>query len=132
MNLFGIDIAGLVAQHIGPGVQSATLRKFTAGSYDANDPSAGLAQTPTDYPCQVIVDRGLTHDASELVRMSEGDITVILGTLPEGILPDMADQILVTPPGSLVQQTFVITGGPKNKQVEIDPAGATAVCHVKG
>jgi hypothetical protein len=42
----GVDIAGLVAEHLGPRVLEASLQTFTTGARDANKLTGGKARTP--------------------------------------------------------------------------------------
>lgn len=128
--LFGIDIRGIVAANIGPGAQPATLVKLAMGTYDVNNPTMGLSRTTTSYACKAIVSKlNLGNDKGDLVRTLEGEITVILGTLPDGVIPVEGDTIALVPPGYTASRTFIVGDG-TGDTVKVDPAGATAVCKV--
>lgn len=127
-DLFGIDIAGIVASATAGQLISATLTKSTAGSYSSSDPSAGTSPSTADYSCDVVVGK-LKQELVEEdnVRRWVGEITVILGTVSSSAVPANGDTITCTPQGHSSSRVFTITGF-----VDIDPAGATATCEVMG
>lgn len=131
--LFGIDVDAIVTQNIAPGMPDATLTKYTQGSYDVTNPAGGISKTPTNYPCKGLVSRlDAGHYTDDLVRNLTGEVTIFLGTLPDGVVPEVGDAITITPPGFTSSRVFVISDHEGKRTVEVDPAGATAVCQVDG
>lgn len=121
----GIDVAGLVAEHLGPRVLDAVLLK--PGPTPERDPEhltrAPLPATPAEHPC-----RGLIEDFSPVsvdgTRIEAGDRKVILlgGTL-RGVVPE----------GGVNKDQVRIEGGTWNihRVLARDPAGATYTLQVR-
>lgn len=126
-NLFGMDIAGIVASNIGPGCVDAILTKYANGAYDVNNPAAGLPKTATPYTCKVVATKWVQGVIDGTVRKVEGKVTVILGTVQGGVTPAPGDTITFIAPASTTAKPVIVTG-----KVDIDAAGATATCDVEG
>lgn len=126
-NLFGIDIKAIVAQNVGQQLVAATLNKVTQGAYDPSDPGAGQQPQRVGYSCRVVATKFVKQVVEgTLVRRVKGKVTVILGTVASSQVPAPDDELVFVGPDE-VQRTFTIVG-----DVDIDPAGATAVCEVQG
>ena len=116
-NIFGADIAGIIAKELGPLVFDQTLTK-TANTRDPAD-STKMVTVETDYPCKGFVDvysdkwvNGTT------VKVDDHKIVILGGTLATGIVPEPGDKI--TAEGKI----FVIV----KDGVMRDPASATYEC----
>ena len=123
MDLFGIDVAGLVASEMGDGLHPITLTKIEEAAPPRSRPTAAPETSETDYPC-----RGIVQDYSEFeqrgdkVRGGDRKVLILAGTLPTGIVPTTNDKITV-PDG----QVFRVC----DQGVKSDPASATYVCQVR-
>lgn len=118
-NLFGIDIAGIVRDAIGPGLPALTLVKVSKGARPV-DPTIGLVSTETRYPGKGIVDTysdGLVDGTR--VKLGDRRVLLIAKSLPLGIFPVPDD--LIEAEGD----TWTIV------QVSRDPAEATYDCQVR-
>ena len=112
--LFGIDIAGIVASAIGPGVLDATLTRVTPGTRGA-DLTAGTQPTTATYACKGFMD-SKDHKSINGTLVTNGDVIIVLigGTISSGsISPETNDQILIE------GANYVVSG------LDRDPAGAT-------
>jgi len=118
-NLFGVDIASLVGQYIGPGLVDCTLHTIAWGARDVGDPGLGLARTETNVTCKgVLVDYDDRDMENTLVE--DGDRMVLLVTTTlSGYVPVTGFQI-------------TIEGNRYNViRVRRDPAAATYTCQVR-
>lgn len=119
--LFGIDIAGIIAQEIGPGVLPATLIVVTAGTRDTNNLSAGTQPTENSIP-----GRGFQEDYDDnqidgtLIQEGDRRITLIANTFAGRPVPKTGDKITIE------GATYNIL------KVRRDPAAATYVCQSRG
>lgn len=93
--LFGVDIAGIVAQAIGPGLLPVTITRQISGARTAGNLTGGLARTP-----QVITGvRGIWEDLPRTpppgVTFEINDrIALLIGdTIPAGGIPQRDDAI---------------------------------------
>lgn len=119
--LFGVDIAGLIAQEIGPGVLDAQLIKVEPGTRNPSDPTAGTQPVETNHPCKGFIDKQKNNTRGGTLTQQDQKVVVLIGdTLPEGIIPESVDKI------SIEGQTFTITG-----EIDRDPAAATYTCPVQ-
>ena len=119
-DLFGIDIAKLVADNIGPGVLPAVLTKVTPGTRTAGSLTAGTNSTSVDHDCRGFID---DYDASQidgtLIKMDDHKVTIIGGTLPAGVIPVQNDHVFIE------GTTYEII------RVKRDPAAATYTCQAR-
>ena len=112
--LFGVDIAKLIADAIGPGVLDATLTRVVPGSRGANL-TGGTNPTTTAYACKGFIDSKM-REAIDGTLVKDGDVTIVLigNTISGGtVAPQTSDQVTIE--GS----TYVVSG------LDRDPAGAT-------
>ena len=120
-NLFGQDIAGIIAREIGPGVLPATLTKVAAGNRNATNPTAGRALTESTFRGRGFIDE---YETSKIdgTRIQQGDrrITLIANTFPGQPVPTSGDKIAIE------NETYTIVS------VRRDPAAATYDCQSRG
>jgi hypothetical protein len=127
-DLFGIDIAGIVASATSGQLVPATLTKVVAGTYNATTPTSGTSPTSTSHACEVIVgELKQVLVEEDNVRRWKGEITIILGSVVGRAVPTIGSTITCTPQGHASARVFTVTG-----EVDIDLAGATATCSVIG
>lgn len=125
----GIDPVAIIAQTIGTMASvDATLTHIVPGSYDVNNPGQGNHPSTTTHTCRVTTTKFVLKTLEdELVRVVEGKLLVLIGTIsPSGVWPQPGDTITLIPPVG-ASRAFTITGA-----VDIDGAGATAECEVQG
>ena len=119
--LFGVDIAGIVAQSIGPGVLPTVLTKVTPGTRTPGDLTGGTNPTTTDYSARGFLDdyRDFQIDGTIIQR---GDrIALLIGdTIASSQVPEPGDKITVE------GATYNVVN------VKRDPAAATYECQVRG
>lgn len=119
-NLFGIDIAGIVAREIGPGLVACTIHRVTWGDRDASDPGAGLAVAEDDITCKGVLTYFDIKDMDgTLVEENDRLVIVITGTMSEEVEP--------------VPQWAVTIEGRRYNIVRVrrDPAAATYSLQVR-
>lgn len=113
--LFGIDISGIVAANIGPGVLDAVLTKVTPGTRTSGQLTGGTNPTTATYPCKGFVDKKARRNREgELVK--EGNVTILLigDTISGGtVAPEIGDRV------SLEGVNYLIN------ELDRDPAAAT-------
>lgn len=117
--LFGIDIAALVAQEIGPGLKDVTLSVVTPGIRNPNEPTAGVNSTIVSHIGKGVV---LDYEDSEvdgtIVQRGDRQVLLIADTFPN-VVPSTTDRI--TAEG----RTYNVIN------IERDPAAATYTCQVR-
>lgn len=115
-NIFGANIAGLIAQNLGPLVFDVTLISVVPTERGLNL-TGGNNPTETSY-----VVKGFVSDYKDwqidgtIIKNGDRIVTLLGGTLPAGVIPQVGDKI--TAEG--LTKTVV--------QVNRDPAGATYEC----
>lgn len=93
--LFGVDIAGLIAEHVAPGLLDATITRYTRGAREAGNLTGGQAKTPAT----VTGIKGIWEDLPKTppagVEFELNDrIALLIGdTIPAGGLPLRNDAI---------------------------------------
>lgn len=132
-DLFGLDIAGLVADSIASagGVLDVTLTKVSRGTRTPGNLAAGTNPTTADHPCKGFFDdrqllklRGVKDEGgSSLVRRGDRALVILGATLPAGVQPEPSDVATVQD-----DQTETVT---VDRIIERDPAAATYVCHCR-
>ena len=86
--LFGIDIAGIIAKEIGPGLVDATIHRQTQSDRDPSDPGAGLPVTEDDITCkEVLAFFDIKEIDGTLVQEDDRLVIVIVGTMSEEVEP---------------------------------------------
>lgn len=116
--LFGVDIQGLVAKNLGPGLLVATLSKVTGQT--RTDGTGGLQPTTDDYNC-----KGFISDYNDyqlngtLILTGDRQVLLLGGTLPNNIVPKSGDKVTI----ESLQYNII--------RVKRDPAAATYTCQVR-
>lgn len=91
-DLFGIDIAGTIADAMGDGLLPCTLHKVTSGTRSATDPTAGLSVVERAVPCRGILEHFRSSQIDgELVKVGDRRGLILGGTLPSGVVPEEDD-----------------------------------------
>ena len=119
-DLFGINIAKLIADNVGPGVLDAILTKVTDGTRTPGDLTAGLNPTTADYTCKGFVDDYSAYQVDgTLIKANDHKVTLLGGTLQGGIVPQQGDKVFIE------NTTYEIV------KVKRDPAAATYLCQAR-
>lgn len=117
-DLFGIDIAGIIAAEIGPGLLPATLIVVTPGTRSSANLSGGTQPTEESFSGKgFIEDYSDRHIKEGLVEKNDRKITLIAKTFTGNPIPKLGHKITIE--GS----TYKIVG-----PVKRDPAAATYTC----
>ena len=122
----GVDVAGLVAEHLGPRVLPAALLKPGApGGRDPDNPTRVLPDgAPTSHPCRGFIEDFRSADIDgTLIKAGDRKITLLAGTLPAGVVPDCG----------VGRDRITIEGGTwtAHRLVSRDPAAATYVIQAR-
>lgn len=95
--LFGVNISGLVAKHVGPGLLDVVIVKQASGDRDPDNLTGGQPKTPTTF-------RGIKGIWQDLPKMPPPGVTfelndriaLLIGdTVPAGGLPKRNDTITI-------------------------------------
>lgn len=93
--LFGIDIADIVAEHIGPGVHDVLISREQRAARAPGDLTGGLVKgVPLTFPC-----KGFWEDFSGLpppgieILLNDRRLVLIGDTIPEGGIPERNDAV---------------------------------------
>jgi hypothetical protein len=125
--LFGIDIAGIVADSL-PGMFSGVLTQKTPGTRTPGNLGGGTNPTSTSYAFKGFASTFDMEQKDALVRGASHTILIIAKTLQGGTIePRPQDTIVLTDDPQLGSKTCTIV----ENGVERDPASATWTCHVK-
>ena len=117
LNIFGVDLAGIIHNVLSPMVFDQTLVKITSVRDPLN--SSKMTKTEVPYPCKGFIDESSEYAKKGTNINANDKFVVIIGkSLPNGITPEHGDKILAE------GKTFTIANG----GVERDPAGATYTC----
>jgi len=93
---FGIDIAKIVNDELGPSLLPATLRKVTQGVRDPLNPTAGRQPTTQDYTCKGFIDSQENNNFSDTLAMDGTKIIVLLGaSIQSAQVPETEDRVLI-------------------------------------
>lgn len=121
----GIDVAALVAEHLGPRVLPCILYKPVPGTRDPSDPTAGIVPgPPAAYNCRgFIEDFSPTSIDGTLIKASDRKVTVLGATIEGGAEPE----------GGVDKDQFLVEGRRYNihRVLSRDPAGATYILQVR-
>lgn len=114
MEIFGIDVAELVNEHIAPGLNAGSIiRKTTTRNVD--NPSQ-VDITSTSSTCKLVEVQNKQEFLSRGLKVGEAKIYLIVAnSISPIIVPEPGDQVVFN------GVTLNITAG----GVEADPAGAT-------
>ncbi|MBL4904287.1 MAG: hypothetical protein JKY62_16815 [Desulfocapsa sp.] len=116
-DIFGIDLAGILADSLGSLVFDQTLIKVT--SIRDPDDSSKRIKTKVSHIHKGFIDvYEDTFVNGGLVKMTDRKIVMLGATLPTGVVPEPGDQIIAE------GRTFTIVAD----GVVRDPAGATYEC----
>lgn len=117
--LFGVDIAGIIGQVIGPLVLPATLRKMILGTR-SGDLTDGTQPTHVDYAARGFIEDYKDKDIDgTLIRTTDRKITLLGATIASSAVPEPQDTVTIE------GKTFYII------KVLRDPAAATYNCQVR-
>jgi hypothetical protein len=117
-DIFGVDLAGIVGDALGPLVFDQTLIVVTS-SRDPLD-STKTIKVETFHPCKGFIDvfSDRVIDGTN-IKYFDRNIAILGATLPQSVVPNSGDKIIAE------GKTFTITDG----GVRRDPAGAIYECH---
>lgn len=123
-NLFGLDIAGIVASSLqaAGGLAPAVLTSITQGTRTSGAIASGTNPTSVDYPCEAIEEAAAGQIPGLLIQTDISTITLIAKSIAGGaVWPKPQDYVSVN-------------GGKRYSivHVDTDPAAATHVCKVIG
>lgn len=130
----GVDVAALVAEHLGPRVLPATLIKpgipgegEDPPSRDPDNPTGGLSEDvpePVEYACRGFIEdfRPSAVDGT-LIKVGDRKVILLANTIEGG----------VEPVGGVDQDQVAIEGTRYNvwRVLDRDPAGATFTLQVR-
>jgi hypothetical protein len=94
--LFGVDIAGIIATAVAPGLLPATLTQFAPGAQPTRRTEAP-PQVATAHSCRGIwedYDPDMVRD-SALILAGDRKALLIGDTLPAGVVPKQGDTITI-------------------------------------
>lgn len=93
--LFGLDVSGLVAKHIGPGVYDATLTSITKGARGANS-TAGQATVETTLLGRGFVDNfAATLVDGTVIRIEDVKVVLLGDSFIVSINPKPGDTVTI-------------------------------------
>lgn len=120
-DLFGVDIAGEIASAFSGQLLTGTLTKVARGARTAGQLTGGRAKTGTTHGFEGFVENLTeTRSGGSIVRRKGRYVTVLGGSLPTGVVPEMGDSVTIE------GETWEILELP-----ERDPAAATYLCLVE-
>ena len=94
--IFGIDIAGIVAQTIAPGLLDVKITNYARGQRDPANISAGITSTPSDHICKGFWKDFLPKDIDGDLILVDDRIAVLIGdTIPRGAIPTKGSAIKI-------------------------------------
>lgn len=93
--LFGVDIAGLIAEHVAPGLLDVTVTRYTRGARTAGNLTGGQAKTPATVTGikGIWEDLPKTPPAGVVFELNDRIALLIGDTIPAGGLPLRNDAI---------------------------------------
>ena len=111
-DLFGLDIAGLVADSIAAAgnLQDGALIKFTQGARDANDPTAEIPVTETSHVFQGFLEFREFRRPDTLIPERTPVLTMLGGSISPAAVPAVNDAVELA--GVRYQLTFLLTRDP--------------------
>lgn len=117
-DIFGIDLAGIVNEALGPLVFDQTLIVVTSSRDPANSSKTIKVETP--HKCKGFIDFFADRliDGSA-IKYTDRKIIILGATIPQDVEPNGGDKIIAE------GRTYTIT----ENGVRRDPAGATYECH---
>ena len=121
--LFGVDIAGLVHEHISLGVLPAILRTYSTQPAQGSTLLSPPNKEPTNNDCRGFVEtfeQDIDEVNGEPVQEDDRMIVLIGDSLPAGIIPKKNDEI------DIEGLTFKVLS-----IADRDPAAATYTLHAR-
>lgn len=120
--LFGVDIAGLINQEVGPGVLDLTLIKVTPGTRTGGQLTGGTNPTTASTAGKGFIDDYQDRQIDEtVIRRGDRRVLIVGNSLSGGsVIPAAGDQVTIE------GATYEIVN------VARDPAAATYTCQVRG
>lgn len=116
--LFGVDIAGVIGDAIGPAVLDVTITRAIRGARQAGNLTGGQPATPAAFECRGFWDDFTgTPPPGVMVELGDRKLVLIGDTVPDGGLPLLNDACTVHESGGDVTLYCVQRAGR-------DPAGA--------
>lgn len=95
--LFGVDISGLVAQHIGPGLHDASVTRVTRGSRTSGSLTGGRSSASEGFTGikGIWADLPKTPPAGVEFELNDRIAMLIGDTIPAGGMPKRNDAITI-------------------------------------
>jgi hypothetical protein len=122
IELFGVDIAGILHDAMSDDFPEMILTKNTAGARTPGSLTSGQGMTPASYSCNGFVD---TYKEDEIdgttVKKNDHKILIIGDSIEGGAVPEPGDTITAESIDFTIQE----------EGVERDPAAATYLCHCR-
>lgn len=93
--LFGVDIAKIVAQKIGPGLLDCTLIRVAPGTREAGNLAGGTQPTTTSYACKGFeATLEQRHIDGDLVKRTDVMVVLLGDTIEAGtVVPRAGDRV---------------------------------------
>lgn len=122
--LFGVNISGIIAKAIGPGVLAATLIKVTPGTRTTGSLGSGTNPTEVSYTCRGFIDTQAQRNVDGTLAADGTKRIVLIGDTISGgtVAPALGDKITIE------GATYRI---PEDGKIDRDPAAATYSCKVR-
>jgi len=117
--LFGVNISGLIHQHVSPGIPKARLIKTARRPNPAKLTGKPLI-TEESHDCSAFADSFKQREITSDILVSDRKIVLIGDSLPSGVTPDKDDSVFI----ESENKTFEIL-----EILERDPASATWTLH---
>jgi hypothetical protein len=119
-DLFGVDIAGIIASEIGPGVLPAILIKVTPGIRGA-DSTAGINPSEQSFTGRGVIEEYMDDQIDgTLIKKGDRKVILITNTFAGLPVPEPTDKIII-------ESMNLIIVNP----VKRDPAAATYTCQCR-
>jgi len=121
--LFGVDIAGIVHEHVSPGVLPAVLRTYSSESPSGGTLLSAPEKTSSNNDCRGFVEmfeQDIDEVNGEKIQEDDRKIVLIGDSLPDDIIPKKNDEI------DIEGLTFKVLS-----IADRDPAAATYTIHAR-
>ena len=119
--LFGVDIAGIIADKVAPGLLDAVITKQRRAARDPNNPTQGRPATPAAFNCKGFWEDFAPADVDGTNIMLNDRKALLIGdTIPDGGIPQKQDSITIE------GQTLVV-----HRLISRDPAAAAYIYHCR-
>ncbi len=94
--LFGVDIAGIIADNIGDGVLDVTVTRMIDGTRDPDNPTAGVPKVPQQFDCKGFWEDYTTQPPPGIeLKLGDRKLILIGDTIPVGGIPERGDAATV-------------------------------------